>query len=199
MPSVSAMVLTCPGREHFRAPLFEAIERFTLAPDEIIEMDGPDDVGIKRDRALRLAKGEILVLLDDDDWHHPMRIEKQVRALELAPFSIVGTSNFYVHDLRKNLITYSRTWGGCTCMPAGSLAFWREPALALGFLPGHSSEEQFQAGWRQLYGDRVIDVRDASLFVHRRHGKNVSPDGWVLTDRLVPAAELVKVFGGLYP
>ena len=82
-------------------------------------------------------------------------------------------------------------------MPAASLAFWREPALVIGFRPGHSSEQELQDGWRKLYGERVIDMRDPSLFIHRRHGKNVSPDRWVLTSRDVPPAELVKTFPAL--
>jgi hypothetical protein len=193
--TVSVMLLTCPGREHFLRQAYEAIDNSTIWPDEILEMNGPDDVGVKRQRALELARGDVIVIVDDDDWPHPKRIEKQLRALELAPMSLVGTSNFYVHDLRTDRIVYSRTWGGCTCMPAGSLAFWREPALVIGFTLGHSSEDRLQDQWRTLYGPRVIDMRDPSLFVHRRHGTNVSPDSWVLTERRVPVVELVKTLG----
>jgi glycosyl transferase family 2 len=192
--TISVMLLTCEGREQFLRRTYEAIDESSLRPDEILEMNGPDDVGLKRQRALELARGDIIVIVDDDDWPAPRRIEKQVRALELAPLSLVGTSNFYVHDLRSDRILYSRTWGGCTCMPASSLAFWREPALVIGFAPGHGSEDRLQDMWRTLYGERVIDLRDPSLFVYRRHTSNVSSDGWVMTSREVPTHVLAKTF-----
>jgi hypothetical protein len=192
MPSVSAITLTTSDRRAFREALTIQVARFSRVPDEWIVDAGPGSVGEKRDRAIRQARCDVVVFLDDDDWHHPLRIQKQVAALGLLPGGLVGTCNFYVHDLRDGTITRSRTWGGASCMPAGSLAFWRLPALEVGFRPGLCAELAFQQSWP----GKVHDLKDPSLYVLQRHEGNATPDDWCKNPRLrVTPDELYKSLG----
>lgn len=193
-PSVGVVVLSTPEREAFLEDvLYGQIPKFSIRPDDVdVDCRTLVDVGTKRQNAIESLRTDIVVFLDDDDWHHPLRLEKQVVALLGSPGGLVGTTKFFVHDLRTSQIFHSRTWGGAECMPAGSMAFWREAALEVGFLSGLGAEKAFQKG----FGEMAHDLRDPSLFVHQRHGGNASSDDWVLSTLWpVTAVELMTTLG----
>ncbi len=191
-PSVGVVVLTLPSRQHFLVDVAKQIERFSLRPHIVLVDDLQSDPGTKRQHALESLTQDIVVFLDDDDWHHPLRVEKQVAALLERPRGLVGTTQFFVQDLRNGKMLHSRTWGGADCMPAGSMAVWREAALEVGFLPGLCAELKFQRG----FGERAYDMKDPSLFVHQRHGNNATPDDWVLSTLWpVAAGEIRRTLG----
>lgn len=80
-PLVSILSLTCPGRERFRAWLEWNVAKQTYRNFEHVVVDGEGDVGEKRNRALELAKGDVIVWFDDDDWQHPERLSRSLLAM----------------------------------------------------------------------------------------------------------------------
>src|SRR5688572_24273372 len=59
-------------------------ERFDVADDRIRELPVArlDTLGDLRNVGLENARGEYVISWDDDDWHHPRRIEAQVEACD---------------------------------------------------------------------------------------------------------------------
>ncbi len=109
-PLVSVALPTCRGGPWLRAACRSILEQ-TLADLELLVVaDGsPDLEGLPRDPRLRLlrsrgrgivaalrtaaaaARGPYLARMDDDDWSHPERLERQVALLETRPeLGVVG-------------------------------------------------------------------------------------------------------------
>lgn len=130
-------------------------------------------IGDKRNRLCELARGDIVVHWDDDDWHAPERLDRQVAALEQSGADIVGLDRIaFLSDDGAQAWDYR--WGGRQSWVYGaSLAYrrdyWRRrrfPALRTG------EDTRF-----------VLDARDAHIhvmdetdwLVARVHGGNTSP------------------------
>ena len=81
---VSALMVTQPRREAFEAQATADFMAQTYVPRELIVVRDPKDgttLGELRNRAVMEARGEIVVVWDDDDRYDPHRIETQVYAL----------------------------------------------------------------------------------------------------------------------
>lgn len=110
---VSAVMPTTPSRRAFQERAVACFLAQTYEDAELVILDeGPDEgrhgrdiirhfyvapgmsTGAKRNAVNELARGEVLVHWDDDDWSHPERIERQVRLLEETGQQMVG-----YHDL----------------------------------------------------------------------------------------------------
>jgi glycosyltransferase involved in cell wall biosynthesis len=84
-------------------------------------------VGVKRNRMNDMAKGEIIVCWDDDDYYPPDRVRKAVAALRSAPnksIPVTGSSELYLYFTDRNEIWSSgfRRPYHCT---GGTMAYWR--------------------------------------------------------------------------
>src|SRR4051794_980354 len=47
-------------------------------------------IGAKRNVACSVARGDIIVTFDDDDWSSPIRVEDQIRLLEANPHAVMA-------------------------------------------------------------------------------------------------------------
>jgi glycosyltransferase involved in cell wall biosynthesis len=171
------------------------MREWSVTPDEWL-IDGREgSVGEKRQRCLEKAAGDIIVQMDDDDIQHPRRLEKQVKALscdskwpryQTRLWGLVGTNTFLVRDECSGRTVKSKTWGSANgVFPAGSMAYWRDLALVIGWQNGTGAEIPFCHRWAELFrglGRSLHDMSDPDLFVHVRHGGNVSPDDWCWTE-----------------
>lgn len=63
-----------------------------------VRLDEPLSLGEKRNRACALARGEVIVHWDDDDWYAPHRIRYQVEQLQLHRADVCGTSRLLYLD-----------------------------------------------------------------------------------------------------
>lgn len=57
-------------------------------------------LGTKRNIACNVASGDIIVHWDDDDWHAPWRLSRQVQQLESGGFDICGLDRAFFVDAR---------------------------------------------------------------------------------------------------
>ena len=130
-------------------------------------------LGDKRNRLCELARGEILLHWDDDDWHAPDRIARQVAALDSEGADICGIDRvIFLSDDRESAWDYvyrGRERWVCGGSLAYRRAYWerhRFPAL-------RSGEDT-----RWVYGARAaaLHAMDApDIFVARVHAGNTSP------------------------
>lgn len=130
-------------------------------------------LGDKRNRLCELARGDILLHWDDDDWHAPDRIARQLEAIEASGADICGIDRvIFLSDDGEQAWDYvyrGRERWVCGGSLAYRRAFWerhRFPALR----SGEDTRWIFSA-----VGARIHAMDAPDLFVGRVHAGNTSP------------------------
>jgi O-antigen biosynthesis protein len=161
-------------------------------------------IGAMRNHACELASGEILAQWDDDDWHGPQRLSRQVAAI------ITGTAD--ITALRDTVMFDLPAWRFWRCSPqlhrrlflldvhGRTLVYRREVWDRLARYPDVSLAED--AAFLDLAvrrGARLHPLEGDGLFVYVRHGTNawrlepghsVDPAGWqVVEEPTMPSAD----------
>ena len=166
-----------------------------LPPSErvrYVRVPAGESIGAKRNRACALARGEVIVHWDDDDWYAPARLRSQIEPLLNGQADITalraGTildlerwtywrasaelhRRMFVHDVHAGTLAYRRTVWDATRFPNTSLA---EDAHFL------------RAAVRR--GARLRRLANEDLFVYVRHagsawrftcGSFLDERGWI--------------------
>jgi hypothetical protein len=133
-----------------------------------IVVDRPRSLGDLRNLGLEHARGEHLITWDDDDWHHPRRIELQLAACT-EDYDAIVLRSYLVLDLTTG-VTFGRSCGGFECGGCcGTIlhrrASHRYPARNQG------EDAEFVRAFRGRL--RVLD-NAPSLYVRTYSGHNVS-------------------------
>ncbi|KQW48925.1 hypothetical protein ASC77_09405 [Nocardioides sp. Root1257] len=157
-------------------------------------------IGALRNQSAHLARGEVLVLWDDDDWHGPGRLSAQVEPILAGRADVTGLT-----DVTWLEIGPWRSWRLTPSLArrllleeiyCGTLAVhrrvWRGGAR---FGPGSVAEDAAFLRQALRRGARLEQVPGAAHYVYVRHaantwqmqpGRAVSPRGW----RAVAAPDL---------
>ena len=130
-------------------------------------------LGDKRNRLCELARGDILLHWDDDDWHAPDRIARQLEAIEASGADICGLDRviFLADDGAQawDYVYRGRERWICGGSLAYRRAYWeRHPFPAL--RSGEDTRWVFSAA-----GAAIHAMDSADLFVARVHAGNTSP------------------------
>jgi len=134
-------------------------------------------LGMLRNRGVNASEGDIIVHFDDDDWHAPDRVERQVVPFLVRPqLELVATDDYYIGLFNRDpvLACKSVTWGLDRFASGGSFAYrkraWR-----------HSPFANIPSGEDYLFARRIrevkglmVNLRDPDLFICVRHGKNTA-------------------------
>jgi predicted O-methyltransferase YrrM len=110
-PRLSAILPTADRRRFIPAAIAQFLAQTITDAELVILDDGTDNIadlipgdpriryhreetrriiGDKRNRLCQLARGEIIVHWDDDDWHAPDRLARQIAALDASGADITG-------------------------------------------------------------------------------------------------------------
>jgi glycosyltransferase involved in cell wall biosynthesis len=131
-------------------------------------------LGAKRNHACRLARGQILVHWDDDDWSSPARLSLQIGALQAAGADLCGLARLWYYDpVRDEAWRYRYPIGRDGWVSGNTFcfrrAFWERhhfPELTIGE----------DTRWvREARGARVLALEQDDFFVARLHSSNTSP------------------------
>lgn len=129
-------------------------------------------LGAKRNRLCELARGEVIVHWDDDDWHAPERLTRQLAALEASGADICGCDRLlFLADDESAAWEYvyggNKPWvaGGTLCYRRS--AWQQRPFSAVG--AGEDTLWVFAAP-----RDRLHIMADNSFYVARVHPGNTS-------------------------
>ncbi|MCC8423672.1 glycosyltransferase family A protein [Mucilaginibacter sp. UR6-11] len=83
-------------------------------------------IGAKRNYACELAKGEIIMHWDDDDYYAHDWISKQVDALEQSGADICGLDEIiFFSPLRKKYWSYAGSEPGRPWLAGATMAYWK--------------------------------------------------------------------------
>ena len=149
-------------------------------------------IGTMRNAACAIARGEIVVHWDDDDWYAPARVSAQVRPI------LDGTAD--ITGLRDTRFFELDSWRFWRCSPelharlfvgdvhGGTLAFRRSLHDANCRYPDVSlAEDAYFLRRAMARGARLVPIEGADLFIYLRHGRNawdfpcgsyLDPRGW---------------------
>lgn len=140
-------------------------------------------IGVKRNFACQIAKGEIIMHWDDDDWYASDWISYQVNLMLSSNADIVGLSQLYFHNpgicktWKYIYPANEKPWVAGATM-AYRKAFWqRNPFLNV------QVGEDNQFVW--FSGGKVISTSYINGFVSILHSRNTSPK-YINDSRWVP-------------
>jgi glycosyltransferase involved in cell wall biosynthesis len=197
VPRASCVMVT-GGREAFLRQAILYFSRQDYPEKELVIVDdGPRDlsaelgpagirylhvapglsIGEKRNRGCELATGEYIVQWDDDDWHGPGRLGRQVTPMLRGEADITALRTELVFDLE-----HWRFWTMSDGVHrrmfvedvhGGTLAFRREVWDRGVRYPDTSLAEDAQFLRRAIeQGARLKRARNEGAFIYLRHGSN---------------------------
>lgn len=121
-------------------------------------------LGRMRNASLRAARGNYVAIWDDDDWHHPERISRQLEALEKTGKSacVVGQVILFDKESNEVFLSQPRGWEGTL--------LGRQSIIPL-FADLNSKEDT--PVLKELYDSHNLAVLKAPhLYVYVFHGAN---------------------------
>jgi glycosyltransferase involved in cell wall biosynthesis len=128
---------------------------------------GAKNLSVKRNIAVRLARGEVIIHFDSDDWSAPTRVSNQVATLARFPEAqLVGYHTVLCWDELTQLALYYHgledyTWGPCLC-------YYKSFALANPW----PEEVSFGEDGPFIKAAQSVSVDGTGQMVVRRHAKN---------------------------
>jgi glycosyltransferase involved in cell wall biosynthesis len=175
MISVACLMPTLPGRDGLRRIAVDSFCRQQYPSDWSVNLyhDINDKItlGAKLNRMIERCDEEYVLLFDDDDWHSPTRVQRQVEPL-IDGLQFTGTSQIYYQDGKQAYLYHGdKNW-------LGGLAFRRSVWNQVQFDDvSVGCDTRWQRAVRELYWDKLcfLDIADSALFVATIHAGNTSP------------------------
>lgn len=150
---------------------------------------GQYTLGELRNMAKQVSVGKYITHWDDDDWHHPKRLQIQYETLETSIAKVCGFERVLLHDKIRGEMRMS-----------GLTDIWENTMMYKADFPYHYPKQDRHEDTvllELLRRERAISINDDTCaYVYNFHGNNISgQDHW---DRLwhrgeeVFDAQLVK-------
>lgn len=133
-------------KDLFEASGLKNVRYYETAPDEKLK------IGAKRNRLNDLAKGDICVCFDDDDYYPPDRVRKAVTKLRSSPghrVPVVGSSQLYLYYTDRDEIWSIGPYNQNHCTN-GTMAYWRSYAKESRYdeTVDKAEEKSFMKNWK---------------------------------------------------
>jgi O-antigen biosynthesis protein len=145
---------------------------------------GGHSLGEKRNNSCRLARGEILVHWDDDDWSAPWRLSYQVGELQETAADVCGLDRLRFYDEERDLAWIYQYQESRTPWLAGNTLCYKRQLWEKHPFPDITIGED--SVWiAEAVGARVLPLVRDDFFVARVHAGNTSPketDSWETAD-----------------
>lgn len=128
-----------------------------------------ETIGVKRNRLVKGAKGEIIIHMDDDDWYAPDFITRSVNHLLNTKAAITGLSKAYFYKPHTNMWLYEKNFKQPYVIGSG-MCFHKEVWSKKPFPDTNSGEDlEFQANAGKVIAHEYIDG-----FMAMIHGNNTA-------------------------
>jgi glycosyltransferase involved in cell wall biosynthesis len=178
-PHRELLVVIDAGEEADRVRLEEFLASRERSDLRVVRApDPPGNLGRLRNLAIEQARGELVCVWDDDDHHHPTRVERQVEALQregaIATF-LTDVLHLSMGDRRLHWTTYKKT--PQKCVPGAGL-FRRSVAARYPEQGPNSQRAEDDVFCSQLFREGPVHFVEDSphLYIYVSHGHNVSGD-----------------------
>ena len=148
------------------------VERVEAPGPGIRELHLPDSsytLGELRNIGLGEAAGEWIVQWDDDDWHHPRRIEEQMKMAERDAACVLNRQIRLHLEARKGFVYYDPQGIHGTILHHRRIP-WRYPSK------GKAEDTEFL----HQFARRIVADNVASLYVRFYHGHNTWDESHIM-------------------
>ncbi len=168
------LVILTDGPQRCRRAIQRYIQGLDRDDLRLVEIDEPNlRLGALRNRAIEAARGEVVCQWDDDDWHHPQRLEQQTaRLLETGTWAcfLKDHLHFWRPSRRLYWIDGSQPENSRGWIPP-TLMMFRDPELRY---PNDPSHEEAPSLATHLFQHDVASTlaRAGHLYVYTYHGAN---------------------------
>lgn len=173
-------------------------------------LDRPLPLGRCRAELVRRSDTELIACMDADDLNRPLRLQRQVERLLVAPDIVaIGSvpdiiddhGNFledWVYPLEDAEIRWRTRWQ--TSLNASSVMFRRSAVLAAGNYRDLNRSQDLDLWMRLARFGRMENLAER-LVLYRRHTTNITAGvaDYYPTDRLMAALNATDLFPGLSP
>jgi hypothetical protein len=131
-------------------------------------------IGDKRNLACSLARGEILVQWDDDDWYGPARVSRQVEPIAAGRADLSAIRYSWLVELRAGRFFHCDGWPEPhEGLASGTLAMRMDLWRRCGRYPSASKREDMtMLGRAADLGARVCGIENDGIYVYVRHATN---------------------------
>jgi O-antigen biosynthesis protein len=143
----------------------------------LIAIDTTRSIGALRNIACQHARGEIIVQWDDDDWHGPLRLSRQVAPIRSGAADITALRDAVMFDLQRwefwkfSAELHKRMF--VRDVHGGTLAFRRSVWERMARYPDRSLAEDAAFLDKSIRGGARLQAIPADgLFVYLRHSTN---------------------------
>ena len=166
------LIIVTDGSEEYRQQIVQFVAGLNHSAIKVVPVEQRQKLGVLRNIAMSQASGEILCQWDDDDWHHPQRLEVQLRCLQNNDASACFMADyFHYFPERKELFwcNYARAGGfpGTIMHKAGLELSYPET----GPRSEKGEDEVFQRQVAARY--KSVLLRECGyLYVYVFHGRN---------------------------
>lgn len=175
---VTIITPTTIDREHFN----ERLRSIFLGQDyphiEHLFDYEPGSIGVKRNRLCELAKGEIILHGDSDDWYASDWVSKSVVALQQSGKQLTGLStfNFYSPDLNKK---YQYIYPPHENMAGATFCYYKSLWQDNPFKDMNVGEDNLFIRKQSFAPHDYVDGFLATIHKGNTSPKNISGERWV--------------------
>jgi len=139
-----------------------------------VKLDAPLALGRKRNHACAMARGELIIHWDDDDWSAPWRVRTQADALLGTGADACGLSCLWFYDpIERRAWEYRYTDHGAPWVAGGTLCYRRELWQRSPFRDLASGEDT--CFLQTIRPGRLLPLADRRFYVATVHAGNTSP------------------------
>jgi glycosyltransferase involved in cell wall biosynthesis len=127
-------------------------------------------IGAKRNQLNKLAKGDIIVCMDDDDYYPPDRVAHAVASLQTNPTcKIAGASAMYLHFADRKEVWLSGPFGP-NHATNNTMAYWRSYTKDHQYdeAATHAEERSFTNDWTEP----MVQLNPKSTVLMTCHANN---------------------------
>jgi hypothetical protein len=190
------IVVLDAGTPQARAAVRREVEALGRTDIRVIAPDGSLTLGALRNISLAQARGEILSTWDDDDFHHPERIERQLAAL-LDHDALATCLQEILQYFPQAGRLYLTNWSATPARAAPPSLMWRASAPVSYPEKGPEArlgEDVVVIGQLQALGDFHCQSAAAHLYVYVSHGGNTcsASHHQMLAERLAISRGLIR-------
>lgn len=190
---VSVVTLTIKGRERFRDLCTDMIEAQSYSDIEHVIVSGEGSIGSKRNTGCGMATGDIILMLDDDDYISPTFIEKAVNFMQETGADITGLNNAYFYRPHDAMWEYK--YAGGQPYVFGSAMMFKRSVLERTKFPDISSGEEI--GFLTNAG-RIIPHNFKNDFLAMIHGGNTASHKQLHTMKQLHPSLALSILGDSY-
>jgi len=130
--------------------------------------DAEVPLGMLRNMGVEAAHGHYVAQWDDDDWHHPERLNRQIEVLQASGYQGCLLTRWYIHDKTAGRMyeSFKRNEGW-----EGSLVAERLAVARVRYAPMSKGEDtQMQSRFSKMF--KTAYLNEPRLCVYTYHGQN---------------------------